>query len=991
MGVIRLTPPQWPLERRTDGAWPELGDRLIVMYAEKSKCLASTKHTWEHYMTTPESTSIDLSLQIEHLRETLGIGAARPRLSWRVTTEARNWRQAAYEIICRHAGGQVRGETGRIASGQSVLIAWPFAPLQAREQVTVQVRVWGEDGSISPWSAPVTVEAGLLKASDWRARFITPDWDEDTSRANPAPYLRHEFAVRAPVKAARLYITALGVYEAQINGVVVGDHVLAPGWTVYDQRLRYQTFDVTALLQAGTNAIGALLGDGWFRGRIGFGGGQRNIWGDRLALLAQLEIEYADGSHDVIVTDEHWRATTGAILMNSIYDGESYDARLELVGWSAPGFDASGWRGVRLLDWDLTTLVAPSGPPVRRIERIHPVAITRSPSGRTLLDFGQNLVGRLAITVQGAAGQTVTLRHAEVLENGELGVRPLRQAEATDRYTLRGGEPESWEPRFTFHGFRYAEVSGWPGELRPEDVAAVVLHSDMERTGWFECSDPLLNRLHENVVWSMRGNFLDVPTDCPQRDERLGWTGDLQVFSPTASFLYDVSGLLQSWLADLAIEQRKSGGAVPHVIPNVLGATSAGAAAWADAATVTPWVLYQRYGDSDILTAQFESMRAWVDYVAAKVGDRLLWDTGFQFGDWLDPTAPPDKPWQARTDKAIVASAYFAHSADLVARAAQVLGRTADQAHYADLAERARTAFAREYITPAGRLMNDAETAYALALAFDLLPTAAQRQRAGDRLAELVQAGDHHIRTGFVGTPLICDALCSTGHHRTAYRLLMQRDCPSWLYPVTMGATTIWERWDSMLPDGSINPGEMTSFNHYALGAVADWMQRTIGGLAPAEPGYRRLEIRPRPGGGLTHAHARHLTPYGPAECAWSIEAGRIELKVVIPPNTTAQVFFPGSDTPPAEVGAGVWQWSLPYQDPDARGPYTVDDLIGEIVSDSAARAAMLSVLEQLGAPIFLKAILFNEHNMPLRQALQLLPKPDEAMDLMNAALAALG
>lgn len=944
----------------------------------------------EYRTTMSESTSIDLNLQIEHLHETLGIGIARPRLSWRATTAARNWRQAAYEIICRHADGDVRGETGRIDSAHSVLVDWPFAPLQSREQVSVQVRVWGEEEDVSGWSALVMVEAGLLQPADWRAHFITPDWDEDVTRSNPAPYLRREFAVRAPVKRARLYITALGLYEAQINGVVVGDHVLAPGWTVYDQRLRYQSFDVTALLQQGPNAIGAILGDGWLRGRIGFGGGQRNIYSDRLALLAQLEIDYADGSRDVIVTDEGWRAATGPLLLNGIYDGETYDARLELRGWAAPGFDAAGWRGVRPHAWELSTLVAPLGPPVRRIERILPVAVTQSPSGQTLLDFGQNLVGWLAIAVQGAAGQTITLRHAEVLENGELGTRPLRRAEATDRYTLRGEGVERWEPRFTFHGFRYAEVSGWPGELRPEAIAAVVLHSDMTRTGWFECSDPLLNRLHENVLWSMRGNFLDVPTDCPQRDERLGWTGDLQVFAPTASFLYDANGFLQSWLADLAAEQRKSGGAVPHVVPNVLGPTSAGAAAWADAATVTPWVLYTRSGDAGILATQFDSMCAWVDYVAAKVGDKLLWDSGFQFGDWLDPSAPPDQPWQARTDKVIVASAYFAHSAALVARAAQVIGRTDAQAHYTTLAENVRAAFAREYITPAGRLMGDAETAYALALAFDLLPTAAQRQRAGDRLAELVQAGGYHIRTGFVGTPLICDALCSTGHHLTAWRLLTQRECPSWLYPVTMGATTIWERWDSMLPDGSINPGEMTSFNHYALGAVADWMQRTIGGLAPAEPGYRRLEIRPRPGGGITHAHARHLTPYGLAECSWKIEAGQLELAVVVPPNTTAQVVFPGSATPPSEVGSGHWQWSLPYQDPDARGPYTVDDLIGEIFSDSAARTVMLDVVERTGAPAFLKAILFNEHNLPLREALQLLPDPAASVALMDAALATL-
>jgi alpha-L-rhamnosidase len=922
-------------------------------------------------------------LQIEHLREPLGIGTACPRLSWQVETSHPNWLQTGYEIECR--GEQTR----RIASGQSVLVDWPFAPLQSRERVSLRVRVWGTDGSASDWSEPVSVEAGLLRAEDWSASFITPAWDEDTSRSNPAPYLRREFELRAGIKSARLYLTALGVYEAQLNGQGIGDQVLAPGWTVYDRRLRCQTFEVTDLLKPGRNALGAILADGWFRGRLGFGGGKRNLHGEHLGLLAQLEVQYEDGASERLVSDEHWRAATGGLLMSSLYDGETYDARLEPFGWSKPGFDDASWTAVRRLGWDFESLEAPLGPPVRRIETVTPVSIAQSPSGKTILDFGQNLVGRLSIQVQGPAGQTVTLRHAEVLENGELCTRPLRFAEATDRYTLRGGEMETWEPRFTFHGFRYAEVTGWPGELRPEAVSAVVLHSDLERSGWFECSDPLLNRLHENVVWSMRGNFLDVPTDCPQRDERLGWTGDLQVFAPTASFLYDVSGFLGSWLADLAVEQEKLGGSVPAVVPNALGGgVGAAAAAWADAATVVPWVLYQRFGDVALLATQFESMRAWVEQVAGIAGEKHLWDQGFQFGDWLDPTAPPDQPAQARTDKTIVASAYFAHSAKLVALAAEVLGRSDEMQQYSDLAARAKAAFAREYVTPAGRLMCDAETAYAVALVFDLLPTAEQRRHAGERLAQLVSDSGYHIRTGFVGTPLICDALCSTGHYRTAYRLLTQRECPSWLYPVTMGATTIWERWDSMLPDGSINPGEMTSFNHYALGAVADWMHRTLGGLTPAEPGYRRLEIRPRPGGGLTRCRTSHLTPYGLAECAWSLEAGKIDLSVIIPPNTTARVTLPGSDTPPIEVGSGAWNWSAPYQDPDARGPLTVEDLVGEIMSDRAAREAVLTELDRAGAPGFLKAILFNERSLSLRQALQLLPNYEAAVQMMNDALA---
>jgi alpha-L-rhamnosidase len=866
--------------------------------------------------STPGDRASDVTIvdiRFEHRRDAFGIGEAQPRLSWIIATTTAGWRQASYEIEAHGSDGRLRGRTGRVASDQSVLVSWPFAPLSSRERLTVRMRVWGVDGQPSAWSEPAPVEAGLLQADDWTARFVTPDWEEDTSRPQAGPVLRHEFDVRAGVAKARLYVTALGVYEAQLNGVTVGDHVLDPGWTSYNYRLRYQTFDVTSLLREGRNAIGAMLGDGWYRGRLSFNGGRRNIYGDRLALLAQLEVDYVDGTSARIITDETWRAARGPMLASDIYDGETYDARMERPGWSAPGYDNRDWVSVRRLDRDLTTLVAPLGPPVRRTELVAPIAITTSPSGRTIVDFGQNLVGRLRLTVCGEAGQTVTLRHAEVLENGELCTRPLRTAQATDRYTLRGNGVETWEPRFTFHGFRYAEVTGWPGELRADDLRAVVCHSDMERAGWFECSNPLLNQFHENVVWSMRGNFLSIPTDCPQRDERLGWTGDIQVFAPTACFLYDCAGFLTSWLADLAAEQDAAEGIVPFVVPNVLPMPPVPAAAWGDAAVIVPWVLYQRYGDAGMLAAQFESMRAWVDRVASLVGEGHLWDTGFQFGDWLDPSAPPDKPGDARTDPHVVATAYFARSADLLGQAAGVLGRTEEEAHYLRLAAQVRDAFNAEYVTSAGRVLSDSETAYALALQFGLLKNVEQRRHAGERLVTLVRESGYHISTGFVGTPLICDALCSVGEVDAAFHLLTQRECPSWLYPVTMGATTIWERWDSLLPDGSVNPGEMTSFNHYALGAVADWLHRRVGGLAPAAPGYRQLDVRPRPGGGLTRARAQHITPYGLAECAWNIEGGQIEVVVVVPPNATASITLPGDDAKPIEVGSGTHRWSYPY------------------------------------------------------------------------------
>jgi alpha-L-rhamnosidase len=499
-----------------------------------------------------------------------------------------------------------------------------------------------------------------------------------------------------------------------------------------------------------------------------------------------------------------------------------------------------------------------------------------------------------------------------VLEGGELSIRPLRTAKATDVYICKGAGMEIWEPRFTFHGFRYAEISGWPGDLRPRDLRAIVCHSDLERSGWFECSDALVNRLHDNALWSMRGNFFDVPTDCPQRDERLGWTGDIQVFSPVAAFLYDCCGFLQSWLRDLAAEQDERG-VVPVVIPNLLPDPVTPATAWGDAAAVVPWVLYERFGDMKILDDQFESMKRWVDAITHIAGASRLWDTGFQYGDWLDPAAPPDRPAEARTPAFLVATAYFARSAQLVANAAQLLGYEREAAYYSRLAAEVRAAFNAEYVTPHGRLLSDSVTAYAMALQFDLLETDEQRIHAGKRLVELVKQSGYHISTGFVGTPIICDALCRADAADDAFKLLLQTGCPSWLYPVTMGATTIWERWDSLLPDGSVNPGEMTSFNHYALGAVVDWLHRRVAGLAPVSPGYRNLEIRPLVGGGLTFARAWHKTPYGMAGAGWELKEGELSIQVTVPPNTTAQVYLTGKEDVPLQVGSGSHHWRYAY------------------------------------------------------------------------------
>lgn len=854
----------------------------------------------------------------------LGIGTGTPRLSWQVPSAGPGFAQDAYEVEL--VRGEAAPETVSVESGDQVLVGWPGRPLASRESVRVRVRVHGA-GQWSPWSEPATVEAGLLRAEDWTAGFVSPV--AGGGSADPAPLLRGTFQVPGRVVKARLYVSAHGVYVATLNGRRVGADVLAPGWTSYHHRLRYQTHDVTDLLTAGGNELRVLLGNGWYRGRLGWQG--RQPYGDRLGLLAQLEVTTAEGAVHTFTSDESWTASESGVLADDLYDGQRTDLRRGSAG--------VGSGAVEPIPADLSRLVAPDGPPVRITQVVPAARVWASPSGRTLVDFGQNLVGWVRLHASGDAGDEVIVRHAEVLEDGELGVRPLRTAKATDSYLLAGSGAELLEPELTFHGFRYAEVSG-VADLAVGDIAAVVVGSDLRRTGWFESSHQLLNRFHENVVWGMRGNTLDVPTDCPQRDERLGWTGDIQVFSPTASFLFDVGGFLTSWLADLAVEQHKDG-SVPFVVPDVLGGAGPAAAAWGDAATVVPWVLYQRTGDAGQLARQLPSMRAWVDRIAGLAGRDLLWSGGFQFGDWLDPAAPPDNPFQADTDPDVVATAHLVRSADLVARAAGVLGRSEIADRYGELAAAARAAFAREYVTAGGRVLSDASTAYGMALEWDLLPSAQQRERAGARLADLVRGAGFRISTGFVGTPLLTDALTGTGHVEIAYRLMLATGCPSWLYPVTMGATTVWERWDSMLPDGSINPGDMTSFNHYALGAVADWLHRTVAGLAPGAPGYRELVVRPIPGGGLTWARARHDTPYGEAAVAWERGEGRLRLRVTVPVGVHATVHVPGAGDP-VRVGHGTHEWEV--DDPVAEDPgLSEDPVIRDLIDDPSTWELIVS------------------------------------------------
>jgi len=731
------------------------------------------------------------------------------------------------------------------------------------------------------------------------ARLIASDDD-----FHGAPLFRGEFCLdedHGAVIKASMAVSALGVVEAWINGERASDDLLTPGWTSYEWRVRYAQLDVTRFVRS-TNVIGLALGNGWYRGRLTWSGGS-GFYGDELAALAEVHVHFEDGHEQVFASDRSWTAGPSATTANDLYDGQDIDARLYDCTWLRPGFSSVDWVGVHELDDDLSRLDAYVGPPVRRQAELLPASVWTSPTGRVLVDFGQNLVGWVRTEVTGVAGQVITLRHAEVLEHDELGTRPLRSARATDRFTLSGA-PDVFEPTLTFHGFRYVEVDGWPGGadgLRQSGgLTAVVISSDLQRIGHFESSNPLVNRLHENAVWGMVGNFVDVPTDCPQRDERLGWTGDLAAFAPSAAFLFDTRDFLRDWLRDLSLEQANQNGLVPLVIPDVLkyidpphGLPSPDTSAiWSDAAVWVPWAVWIAYGDRRVLEESFASMSSHARRVRGKLSPNGLWDTGMQFGDWLDPDAPADQPWAGKADASVVATLCAYRTAKLVAATAAILERLPEAQEFSQMARGLREAFARHYVAE-GVITSDCTTVYAMAIVFRILGVA-DHEFAGERLAELVERSGFRISTGFAGTPFVADALTDTGHVGHAYSLLMQTDSPSWLYAVKMGATTIWERWDSMLPDGSINPGEMTSFNHYALGAVVDWLHRTVGGLSPLEPGYSRFLVAPQPGGGLTWAETSLETPAGRASVRWQLTDGDLRIVAVVPEGTEALLRFPG-------------------------------------------------------------------------------------------------
>jgi alpha-L-rhamnosidase len=831
------------------------------------------------------------ALTTEQRSEPLGLDDTRPRLSWKLRSDRRGAAQTAYRITAEVLGRTV-WDTGRRDSDETLLVPWDGPALQSATRYHWRVETWDETGEPAG-SAQSWFETGLLHPDDWTAVWIgrdpvtlplvDPPTDEERSFPDPAAaplYLRREFELaRRPVRA-RLYATAHGVYEPRLNGEKIGDLELAPGWTEYHRRLQYQTYDVTEQVRAGRNVVAAIVADGWWSGHVGFDPSRpARHYGLAPAYLAQLVLDFADGSRQVIVTDGGWSERPGPIRAADLLMGQFVDAR-------RPAWDGDGFRPVAVLETETGPLVAEPDEPIRITAEL-PATVVDRREDRVIVDFGQNLVGRVRLRVRGAEpGRRIVLRHAEVLDDGELYLDNLRRAAATDTYVTGGGD-ETFEPQFTFHGFRYAEISGCPGVLDAGDVCALVLHNDTPFTGTFTCSDPMVEQLQANIGWGQRGNFVAVPTDCPQRDERLGWLADAQVFAPTATRNADVSAFFARWLRDV-VDGQDTDGAFRDVAPVVV-LDREGAPAWGDAGVIIPWLLWRTYGDRRTLEQSFDAMAAWVQHIRRHNPD-LRWRhrTGNSYGDWLQV--------DAETPRDVLATAYFAHSARIVADAADVLGR-AEAGEYRDLSDRIRSAFVDAYVGDDGTVEGGTQTAYLLALGFGLLPDELV-PAAVDHLAADISKRGNRLTTGFVGVSLLCPVLTEHGREDLAYALLHQDEFPSWGYSIRHGATTIWERWDGWTEHGGFQSAAMNSFNHYSLGSVGDWLFGRVAGIdqTPGSVAYDELLLRPTPGGKLTWARAEQETARGRVCCGWDLDGGQLTVVVAVPPGSTAVLEIPTPD-----------------------------------------------------------------------------------------------
>lgn len=826
----------------------------------------------------------------EYIDNPIGVTFEAPRVSWTLETDRTNTLQTAYELVVMVKGEEV-WNSGKMASDQSHLVPLTGLKLKSSTRYFWKVRVWDNYEQVSEFSPFAYFETGFLSKKEWKAQWIAVPWEEESRGQNPVQYFRKNINLKRDVQSARLYITSHGLYEAYLNGEKAGDQEMTPGWTSYKKRLQYQVYDVGKQLKKGGNTIGAMVADGWHRGRINYRGPE-DPFKEQLSLLAQLEVVYDNGKKEIFISDQHWKAAQGGLRKATIYDGVEFDSAQEPEGWKSAAFDDKSWEKVLVVDKGYDHLIASHAPAVRVVKTVPSVGASAKGDKEVIFDFGQNLVGRVTLLVECYEPATVVMDHGEILDpNGRLYTKNLREAKARVTVKVPGKGKFEYTPNFTFMGFRYVRIRGI-SRYRVHKVTAQVLSSDLEDAGTFECSNPLVNRLYKNVVWSQRGNFLDVPTDCPQRDERMGWTGDAQVFFPTATLNMNVAGFFRKWLNDLKADQYEDGG-LPWVIPDVFAYRKHVATGWADAATIVPWEFYQRYGDQQILEEQYVSMKAWVEYMVRN-SKNDLWFGKQHFGDWLS-FFPEEKPHTraAVTEDQLLAQIFYQYSLGLMIKTAEVLKNKEDLDHYQELYRAANAAFYNEFVTPNGRLVSGTQTAYVLVLAFELLDID-DRAQAAKRLVENIEMYGH-ISTGFLGTPYICHVLSEYGYSNHAYGLLLNKQYPSWLYTIKNGATTIWERWDGIKTDGTLQNPRVNSFNHYAYGAIGSWMIERAAGiqLNTKYPGYKQFVIAPEITDSLDFLKATFQSNYGRVESFWMRDDKGPMMAVEIPPNTKAEVKVP--------------------------------------------------------------------------------------------------
>ena len=839
-------------------------------------------------------------LRCEYLQDPIGLDVAEPRFSWRMNSTARGARQTARHVQVATtpellaAGTPDMWDSQVIEDDRSLHIVYQGKTIQPQRRYWWRVRIWDQHTEPSPWSDPAFWETGFLSQRQWDADWISVP-ERHSDKSEPCPFLRRRFDCDRAPSRARLYVTAMGLYECRINGRRVGDDCFTPGWTDYNIRIPYQTYDVTALVAKGENAIGAILGDGWACGYVVTVGNQH--WARQPFLKAILVLDYDDGAVETITTDDSWRATTGPILESDIYNGETYDARLEMPGWDAPGFDDAAWTPAWAGFQTDAALCAYPDPLPRRTKELPALELSEPEPGVYRFDLGQNIAGRIRLRITAPAGTTITMRGGEALQDdGSVYYDNLVNAKATDVYTCAGNGEEMYEARFTYHGYRYVELFGCVSPPPLDAVTGIVIHADMEVLTQFSCSDDRVNRLQQCIVWSQRANMIAVPTDSANRDERLGWTGDAQVFLPTASYNMDVAPFFTKWCVDVDDAQSPEG-AFSHTAPNTTGWH--GSPAWADAGVICPWIIYRFYGDTRILEHHYDAMARWIDYQVRKSNDLICLETGA--GDWLSPDHNPRDDYHSLggPPRAMIGTAYLARCAQIMTDVATLLGRDDDVRQYADLTERVKAAYRGEYVRPNGTMFCGAasgrsQTAFLMTLAFDMLEEE-KRADCFDWFVKLLEMNDWHLRTGFVGTSLLNPTLTRFGRTDLAYRLLLQETCPSWLYMVLMGATTIWECWDAYTKEDGFAPSDMNCLNLFAKGCVGEWLYAVVGGIAldPDTPAFKRFRIQPSPGEGIDSAEITYESRYGQILCRWRDEPTVFTVETRIPPNTSALVDLP--------------------------------------------------------------------------------------------------